>query len=34
VERHDSDAARASMLDHVEQWARLNPEVADDTRAR
>jgi GntR family transcriptional repressor for pyruvate dehydrogenase complex len=34
VERHDSDAARAAMLDHVEQWARLNPDVADETRSR
>jgi GntR family transcriptional regulator, transcriptional repressor for pyruvate dehydrogenase complex len=27
VEAHDADAARSAMLDHVEQWAHLNPEV-------
>jgi GntR family transcriptional regulator, transcriptional repressor for pyruvate dehydrogenase complex len=27
VETHDADAARAGMLDHIEQWARLNPDV-------
>ena len=29
VKTHDADAARAAMLDHVAQWARLNPDVAD-----
>jgi GntR family transcriptional repressor for pyruvate dehydrogenase complex len=27
VEAHDGEAARSAMFDHVEQWARLNPEV-------
>lgn len=27
VQAGEADAARAAMLDHVEQWARLNPEV-------
>jgi GntR family transcriptional repressor for pyruvate dehydrogenase complex len=27
VKARDADAARAAMLDHVEQWARLNPDV-------
>jgi GntR family transcriptional repressor for pyruvate dehydrogenase complex len=27
VKAHDADAARAAMRDHVEQWARLNPDV-------
>jgi GntR family transcriptional repressor for pyruvate dehydrogenase complex len=27
VEAHDGDRARAAMVDHIEQWARLNPEV-------
>jgi GntR family transcriptional repressor for pyruvate dehydrogenase complex len=29
VKAHDADRARSAMLDHVAQWARLNPEVAD-----
>ena len=29
VKAHDADAARAAMLDHVAQWARLNPDVTD-----
>ena len=29
VKTHDADAARAAMLDHVAQWARLNPDVTD-----
>src|SRR3989440_2808142 len=29
VKAQDADAARAVMLDHVAQWARLNPDVAD-----
>jgi GntR family transcriptional repressor for pyruvate dehydrogenase complex len=29
VKAHDADLARSAMLDHVAQWARLNPEVAD-----
>jgi len=27
VERHDADAARAAMAEHIEEWARLNPDV-------
>jgi DNA-binding FadR family transcriptional regulator len=27
VKTRDADAARSAMLEHVEQWARLNPEV-------
>jgi GntR family transcriptional repressor for pyruvate dehydrogenase complex len=27
VKARDADAARAAMVDHVEQWARLNPDV-------
>jgi GntR family transcriptional repressor for pyruvate dehydrogenase complex len=27
VEAHDADGARAAMLDHIEEWARLNPDV-------
>jgi hypothetical protein len=26
MKAHDADRARTAMLDHVEQWARLNPE--------
>src|SRR5205823_13403502 len=26
---HDPDQARSAMFDHVEQWARLNPEAVD-----
>jgi len=29
VKAHDADAARAAMLAHVAQWARLNPDVSD-----
>jgi len=29
VRRHDAPAARAAMLAHVEEWARLNPDVAE-----
>jgi GntR family transcriptional repressor for pyruvate dehydrogenase complex len=29
VKARDGEAARAAMLDHIEQWARLNPEVPD-----
>jgi len=29
VKAHDADAARAAMLAHVAQWARLNPNVSD-----
>jgi GntR family transcriptional repressor for pyruvate dehydrogenase complex len=27
VEAHDADGARSAMAGHIEQWARLNPEV-------
>ena len=27
VEAHERDAARSAMLEHIEEWARLNPEV-------
>jgi GntR family transcriptional repressor for pyruvate dehydrogenase complex len=27
VEEHDADEARSAMLDHIEQWARLHPDV-------
>jgi GntR family transcriptional regulator, transcriptional repressor for pyruvate dehydrogenase complex len=27
VERHDAAAARAAMVEHTEEWARLNPDV-------
>jgi GntR family transcriptional repressor for pyruvate dehydrogenase complex len=27
VEAHDADEARSAMLDHIEQWARLHPDV-------
>jgi GntR family transcriptional repressor for pyruvate dehydrogenase complex len=27
VKAHAADEARAAMVDHIEQWARLNPEV-------
>jgi GntR family transcriptional repressor for pyruvate dehydrogenase complex len=27
VEAHDGDAARSAMLEHIEQWAELNPDV-------
>jgi DNA-binding GntR family transcriptional regulator len=29
VQAHNSDQARSAMFNHVEQWARLNPDVAD-----
>jgi GntR family transcriptional repressor for pyruvate dehydrogenase complex len=29
VKAHDADKARAAMRNHVEQWARLNPDVSD-----
>jgi hypothetical protein len=29
VKAHHPDEARSAMLDHVEQWARLNPDVSD-----
>jgi DNA-binding FadR family transcriptional regulator len=29
VKAHDADQARSAMLDHIEQWARLNPDVSD-----
>lgn len=29
VEEHDADAARAAMLNHIQQWTRLNPDVSD-----
>jgi DNA-binding FadR family transcriptional regulator len=29
VKAHDAERARSAMLDHVAQWARLNPEVSD-----
>jgi DNA-binding GntR family transcriptional regulator len=32
VKAHDTEAARSAMLDHVEQWARLNPDVSDLAR--
>jgi GntR family transcriptional repressor for pyruvate dehydrogenase complex len=34
VRTHDADAARTAMLEHVEEWARLNPDVSEPaTRA-
>jgi len=33
VKAHDADTARAAMLEHIEQWARLNPDVSDPPRA-
>jgi hypothetical protein len=29
VKAHEADQARSAMLDHIEQWARLNPDVSD-----
>jgi len=29
VKAHNSEQARSAMFNHVEQWARLNPDVAD-----
>jgi GntR family transcriptional regulator, transcriptional repressor for pyruvate dehydrogenase complex len=29
VKAHDADAARRAMREHIEEWARLNPDVAD-----
>jgi hypothetical protein len=29
VKAHDADQARSGMFDHIEQWARLNPDVSD-----
>jgi DNA-binding FadR family transcriptional regulator len=29
VKAHDAEQARSAMLDHIEQWARLNPDVSD-----
>ena len=29
VKAQDAEAARAAMLDHIEQWARFNPDVSD-----
>jgi DNA-binding FadR family transcriptional regulator len=29
VKTCDADAARAAMLEHIAQWARLNPDVSD-----
>jgi hypothetical protein len=29
VKACDADAARATMLDHIAQWARLNPDVSN-----
>jgi DNA-binding FadR family transcriptional regulator len=29
VRDHDPDAARRAMLDHIEQWNRLNPDIRD-----
>ena len=31
VKTHDPDGARAAMVDHIAQWARLNPDVSDLT---
>jgi GntR family transcriptional regulator, transcriptional repressor for pyruvate dehydrogenase complex len=33
VKERDSERARSAMLDHVRQWARLNPDVEDLPRA-
>ena len=32
VKAHDAETARTYMLDHIEQWARLNPEIRDLNR--
>jgi DNA-binding GntR family transcriptional regulator len=29
VKAGDSDTARAAMVDHIAQWARLNPDASD-----
>jgi GntR family transcriptional regulator, transcriptional repressor for pyruvate dehydrogenase complex len=29
VKAHDADEAHSAMLEHVEQWARLNPDVSE-----
>jgi hypothetical protein len=29
VKANDAERARSAMLDHVAEWARLNPEVSD-----
>ena len=34
VKAHDADLARSAMLAHVEQWARLNPDVSEPAPAR
>src|SRR5262249_58492068 len=33
VKERDSERARSAMLDHVREWARLNPDVDDLPRA-
>jgi DNA-binding FadR family transcriptional regulator len=34
VKARDAEQARSAMLDHIEQWARLNPDVSDLASAR